>query len=56
MKCPVCGKFVSNVECAYVGPEGEEIIKEVWGVCKTHFEVDLTKSEGWDYEYFFGLS
>jgi len=52
-KCPKCGKFIGKVYCTYKGADGDKEIVFVFGICKTHKEVDITNTWDWDYENFF---
>ena len=49
--CPMCGRFLASVHATYVGPPGDELIKNVYGNCKIHGEVE-SKTD-WIYEEFF---
>lgn len=45
MKCPKCGRFVTNVVFTETA---DHEVKKVEGTCKVHGEVDIKKD--WDYD------
>jgi len=48
-RCPICGKYVSDVEAIL---NGLDEIVAITGICKTHGVVNVKDNNDWWYEDF----